>query len=1007
MPDLAFAHDHTMTGAALRRPPEVWLRSGHLFAAGLFVAIVALLLALLFIQFERREGRSSTKAELQQVTKSMERHTDASLDAVQGLLLVLANSERSPIDSNAPGRIDLTLARVIRGFPQLRSVSILDTQGQVLASTTTGDVGHAVDIGSLGAIANDKSKVLLGPALNGRDLIDLNPTGVDASKLNVFPMVVHLNDQSGHGLLLLALINADYFTAQYESIVIDKRIRIALANLDGRLMASTGNIDRTSVRSLVHLPAFSEHLPQQESGSYLGAGMDSPYAFVAFSTLRHWPVVVLVEHSYLDAMEDVTFLEKWVSIVVALVWLTIAALTYTTIRNIGRSVAINTKLSQDVFASEARSSAVLESSIDGVITIESAGQIVAFNPAAERMFGRTRLECIGQRMDELLVPEGLRQAHHEGIERFRTSHDGPALNRLNRRIETIALHSDGSLFPIELSIVSVDINGQLFFTANVRDISAQRASAQQVIDLLTQYRAVASDLEQQKLALDHHAIVSIVDVDDVITYANDKLLQISGYARDELLGKKLHGFRNPLEPATYAQMREHLAKGKIWNGELHMRHRDGSSYWVANTSVPVYANDGAIRQYITIQTDVTDFRKAEIALREARASELTVGSRIQQSLLAASVQNHLPGLWLSHFNQASKGVDGDFIDIITLGEHCVDVVVGDVMGKGVPAALLGAATKLQFSRSLAELLAHSGRDGLLPEPSAIVASVHQAMTPHLQALDSFVTLAYIRVDPERNLITWVGCGHEESLLIRGNGESVLLPNQQPPLGVVGSSEYLQDQVQLGSDDVVFLCSDGLPDAIDSSGERLGRDRVNATLRRLVRKHPTPAAALHALRKELLPSTVQINDDVSLALIMRPIETAADTRCELPINLQSISTLRQFVLDQMQHAGLPEAESAMFELACVEVFTNIVRHAKGLLTGAPVEIIAHYTGQELTLDIIHLGDAFTPPAEAVEPDLSTFPEGGFGMTIIRSACSRVEFLHHEGVNTVRMTRTVAP
>ena len=57
-------------------------------------------------------------------------------------------------------------------------------------------------------------------------------------------------------------------------------------------------------------------------------------------------------------------------------------------------------------------------------------------------------------------------------------------------------------------------------------------------------------------------------------------------------------------------------------------------------------------------------------------------------------------------------------------------------------------------------------------------------------------------------------------------------------------------------------------------------------------------------------------------------------------------------------------------------------------------------------MIHLGDAFTPPAQPVEPDLSAFPEGGFGMTIIRSACSTVEFLHHEGVNTVRMTRLIA-
>ncbi len=994
-----------MTGTVRRQHSKVWLRSGHLLAAGVFFALLTLLLAVLFIQFSRSEGRSNTSAELRQVTTAMERQTGASLDAIQGLLLVLANSNRSPLDARSSGLIDPVIAGVVRGFPQLRSVSVLDTQGRVLASTSTGNLGHAVDIEPLGAAGKDKSKVTLGTVLNGRDLIDLKPIGTSTSQSNVFPMVVHRSDESGHQLVLVALINADYFAAQYESITIDKRIRVALTDFEGKLISATGNVPRATRSELVHLPVFSKYLPQRESGGYIGPGIDDPYAFVAFSTLRHWPIVLVVEHSYVSAMEEVSRVERWVATVVALTLLAIVTLTLAAIRNLRSHAAITTRLSQEVDMSEARSDAVLESSMDGVITIDSLGKIISFNPAAERMFGRSKLECVGHAMDALLVPESLRQVYREGIERFRVPHDCHAIGRLNRRIETMAMHSDGHRFPVELSIVSVDIDGQLFYTANVRDIRPQRLAAQKMIDLLSQYSTVASNLEQQKMALDQHAIVSIVDLQDTIIYVNDKLLKASGYAQDELLGKKLYGFRNRLAPAVYAKMRAHLAAGKIWNGELHMRNRDGSSYWVSSTSVPVYGNDGEVQQYITIQTDVTDFRKAEIALKEARARELNVGSRIQQSLLAASVQNHLPGLWLSHFNQASKGVDGDFIDIISLGEHCIDVVVGDVMGKGVPAALLGAATKLQFSRSLAELLALSGRDGFLPEPRAIVASVSQAMTPHLQALDSFITLVYMRIDLQRNIIIWVGCGHEESLLISNNGESVLMANQQPPLGVLDNSEYMQDQVPLASHDVVFLCSDGLPDAIGSDGERLGRDRVNATLRRLVRQHPTPAAALHALRRELLGTAFQINDDVSLALIMRPAPTSPNTRCELPIELQSIGSLRQFVLEQTQRAGLPEADAAMLELACVEVFTNILRHAKGLLPGAPVEITAKYAGQALVLDIIHLGDAFTPPSATVVPDLSTFPVGGFGMTIIRSACSQLDFLHHEGVNTIRMTHMI--
>jgi anti-sigma regulatory factor (Ser/Thr protein kinase) len=304
------------------------------------------------------------------------------------------------------------------------------------------------------------------------------------------------------------------------------------------------------------------------------------------------------------------------------------------------------------------------------------------------------------------------------------------------------------------------------------------------------------------------------------------------------------------------------------------------------------------------------------------------------------------------------------------------------------------------------LFANTGRQGALPEPQAIVSAVHAAMTPHLQALESFVTLTYIRIDLDRKRITWVGCGHEESLLIHGNGESTLLPNQHPPLGILNASDYTQSATALAADDVLFLYSDGLTDAIGPDGQRLGRDIVNTTLRRLVREHPTPTAALQSLRQELLHSTVQLNDDVTMALIMQAGANSTDTRCELPVDLQSITALREFVLERSLYAGLSEADAAMCELASVEVFTNIVRHGKGLLPGAPLEVIAHCSLHKIVLEVIHLGEAFTPPAQVVEPDLSTFPEGGFGMTIIRSACSEVEFLHHEGVNTVRMTRLIA-
>jgi phosphoserine phosphatase RsbU/P len=210
-------------------------------------------------------------------------------------------------------------------------------------------------------------------------------------------------------------------------------------------------------------------------------------------------------------------------------------------------------------------------------------------------------------------------------------------------------------------------------------------------------------------------------------------------------------------------------------------------------------------------------------------------------------------------------------------------------------------------------------------------------------------------------------------------------------------------VPLAPGDAVFLCSDGLTDAVRPDGERIGRERLNAGVRRVLRAHPSPSVALHAVRRRLLHPGVQLNDDVTMVLVKRPEAGNTTSRRELPIALGSLRAVRDFVRTQALDAGLPEEEAGLFEVAGVEVFTNIVRHAKGLLPGAPVELMALCESEELVLEFFYLGEVYTPPAEVVETDFSAFPEGGFGLTIIRNASDALVYDHHDGVNSVRMTR----
>jgi PAS domain S-box-containing protein len=142
---------------------------------------------------------------------------------------------------------------------------------------------------------------------------------------------------------------------------------------------------------------------------------------------------------------------------------------------------------------------------------------------------------------------------------------------------------------------------------------------QSLVDMVNQTAALVREreatrraLDQQKFALDQHAIVSVADIEGTILYANDRLCDITGYSRAELLGRKLSEFRSDLHPQSYFdQSMQSLAEGKVWRGEICSRKRNGDLYWVDATMVPMLSEDGHSRQYITIRTDITARKQAE------------------------------------------------------------------------------------------------------------------------------------------------------------------------------------------------------------------------------------------------------------------------------------------------------------------------------------------------------------------------------------------------------------
>lgn len=395
-------------------------------------------------------------------------------------------------------------------------------------------------------------------------------------------------------------------------------------------------------------------------------------------------------------------------------------------------------------------------------------------------------------------------------------------------------------------------------------------------------------------------------------------------------------------------------------------------------------------------------------LQQAREHEFEIGCRIQQSLLLDSLPAHIPGVSIAALALPTQRIDGDFVVFNEPRGRAFDVIVGDVMGKGVPAALLGAATKAHLLKSLGQLSASMAPDEL-PKPEDVVMRTHAEIVRQLIQLESFVTLCYVRIDPLRSIAQLVDCGHTGMIQLHANtGKTDLLRGDNLPLGIRQDEIYRQATFPLEAGDLLFLFSDGITDARDASGEVFGSERLQQGIE--AQRELEPAALVESIRLAVATfcGSDHFVDDVT-AVAVRVEETGppiAKSVKTIGSGLCHLGEARKFtrIFCERLPGGLLARESVdALELAVNEATSNIMKHAYGGRSDRWIHIEAEAFPGRVAIRLHHQGSPFSPQPPS-PPSVDTLRESGLGLFMLSQCVDNVQYYQDErGGNSICLTK----
>ena len=366
-------------------------------------------------------------------------------------------------------------------------------------------------------------------------------------------------------------------------------------------------------------------------------------------------------------------------------------------------------------------------------------------------------------------------------------------------------------------------------------------------------------------------------------------------------------------------------------------------------------------------------------------AELDVARNIQKGIVPGNYSVSKDHFEFFAFSEAAREVGGDFYDTFTLedGQECV--VIGDISGKGISAALFMAMVKTSIRENLL-----SGR-GLAETMNRVNVELWRSNPEKM-----FATVFAMILDTESGVLTYANAGHEQPLIL---GRDPCFPEvgSGMPLGLFEKAGITEEKLVLRDGDGILLYTDGITEAINADQEQFGKDRLRETALHKYREdiHSyEPKTLADAVVSSVLAFTgeaEQFDDITFLAAVYKNSEAGSET---LTPGFESFATVKETIFQDLGDSD----QTKEIILACEEIFTNIVNYS-----GTDQIIFSgRRAGDIYLVSFSDNGAAFNPvEARPAEKPFEELAFGGMGIIIAREKTRDMVYSRIDGRNVLLM------